>query len=562
MAQPDLLRVEGLSVWYPGAGRPALADLDLAVAPGECVAVVGPSGSGKSTLCRALLDLLPPGSRCTGRIAWCGEDLVAGSARWRGLRGGALGLVLQDHRHALDPVRRVGDQLDEVVALRAPHLDRAARRRRVAELLAAVHLDQVPDVARRHAHELSGGQRQRVNLAATLAGGPRLLLADEPTTALDLPVQREILALLLSLVRDAGLSLLLVTHDRDLVPLVADRVLEVGAATPAVATGTAPATGSTVPTTARLAARRVHVSVASRGGPRDVVCGVDLELAPGRTVGLAGESGSGKTTLLRALAGWLRPRAGSVELAGPVPAAPAARRRLVQLVSQDPAAALDPQQTVHAAIREAASQVAGRRDAAERARRLLADVDLTADLGRRLPRELSGGQRQRAQLARALAVAPWFLLADEPTSSLDPDRRLALLALLARLREVHGIGLVIASHDLGLLAARADEVVVMHAGLIVERYRPARHAEPRHPFAAALAAASPTRLTPADLRLPSVARGDTRPAAPGRRLVGPGCPYAPRCPHAEPACRTALPPLVEETDGRWLRCPVRGLGAR
>ncbi len=529
---------------------------DLAIAAGECVAVVGPSGSGKSTLCRALLDLLPPDAHCAGSVAWQGADLRRGSDQWRRLRGTGLGLVLQDHRHALDPVRRVGDQLAELVALHHPDLTAEGRRREVASLLARVALADGPDYGRRYPHELSGGQRQRVNLAAALAGRPALLLADEPTTALDLPVQREILGLLVRLVKDDGLALLLVTHDRGLVPLVADRVVTVGEAAagpPPVATDPAAVRGAGGRAAGR--ARTCTVAVPSRGGRRDVVRGVTLELTAGRTVGLAGESGSGKTTLARTLAGWLEPRSGSVDLAGPVPTDPRARRRLIQLVSQDAAAALDPQQGVFAAVVEAARQVAAPAPALAIARPSAGRVRSHGGRWRAATWRTVGWAAAAAQLARALAVAPWFLLADEPASSLDPDRRRVLLQLLDRARREHGVGVLLVSHDLALLEQWCETVVVMLGGLVVECYRPARQGDPRHPVSRALAAADPARLGRGDLlREPSamIAANQDPPGS----IDAPGCPFAPRCPQAEAACRADLPPLIELADGHLLRCPV------
>lgn len=560
MGRPELLAVRDLTVWYPGATTPAITGLDLDVAAGECVAVLGPSGGGKSTLCRALLDLLPRGSRRKGSLRWRGRPLTAGSSDWRSLRGAELGLVLQDHRHALDPVRRVGAQLAELVALWRPDLGPDDRRHEVASMLTRVGLDNRHGYAERYPHQLSGGQRQRVNLAAALAGRPALLLADEPTTALDLPVQRDVLALLARLVRQDGLALLLVTHDRDLLPLIADHVVELGHAPARPGPPTTATAAPRTPDDARLIADDVRVDLASRGGRRDVVRGVSLELTAGEVVGLCGASGCGKTTLVRTLAGWLQARRGRVSLRGPWPAGSRGGRQLVQLVSQDASAALDPQQSILAAVVEAARRVVPPGQAEESARALLAEMDLGPDDWGRRPAALSGGQRQRAQLARALAVAPWFLLADEPASSLDPARRDLLLDLLARVRQTRGVGVMIVAHDLGMLEARCDRVLVMQAGLVVEGYRPGPHAGPLHPAAQALAAAAPERLLPDDLRDRwSIAAVESSSHA---AVQAGGCPHAAVCPLVEPACTTALPGLVEMADGRLLRCPVRERRAR
>jgi peptide/nickel transport system ATP-binding protein len=559
---PELLTVRDLRVWYPEATAPALAGLDLDVVAGECVAVLGPSGSGKSTLCRALLDLLPPGSRCQGDVRWRGEALVSGTRRWAQLRGSELGLVLQDHRHALDPVRRVGAQLAELVALHRPELDAPGRRREVASLLARVALDDGPDYAGRYPHQLSGGQRQRVNLAAALVGRPSLLLADEPTTALDLPVQRGVLALLARLVRDEGLALLLVTHDRDLVPLMADRVVDIDGALAPVAGRRGDPVLDTAHPEVRLIGRDLRVAVTAHGRRRDVVHGVSLELAAGEVVGLAGESGSGKTTLVRALAGWVPARTGTVILDGPGPRGGRRRRPLVQLVSQDAAAALDPQQSILAAVCEAARQAAPVGQADTVARQLLSEVDLGPELWGRRPSALSGGQRQRAQLARALAVAPWFVLADEPASSLDPRRRSLMLDLLARMRRARGVGVLVVSHDLAMLEAHCDRLLVMHAGLVVECYRPGGPGGPLHPASRALVDAAPARLRRSDLLDDPSTDGHTERRHPGGGSAGAGCPYASRCPLVEATCLTTVPHLVALSDQRLLRCPVQARRAR
>lgn len=545
MARRELLTVRGLTVWLPGADEPVLDGVDLDLAAGECVAVVGPSGCGKSTLCRALLDLLPAGSRRRGEVTWHDGRTLSDPVAWRRLRGRGLGLMLQDHRHSLDPVRTIGDQIAEVVDLHRVGGELTSVNDEVLGLLERIRLP--IDLAHRYPHQLSGGQRQRANLAATLAARPAVLLADEPTTALDLPVQREILDLLVRLVRDDDLGLLLVTHDQSLVPLLAEQVVELGSEPPPTAEA-----GATVPAPdvgcEALEVRDLVVSVRSGTRRKDVVKGVSLTLPAGRTLGLAGESGSGKTTLVRAVAGWLEPRAGEVLLSGQA----ARGRRLVQLVSQDPAAALDPLQTAEAAVLEAARLVDDRATARHRARELMAAVDLDRSLAGRRPHELSGGQRQRLVLARALAVRPRFLLADEPASSLDPPRRQQLLDLLARLQHEYGLGLLLVSHDLDLLARRCDRIAVLDDGLVVEIYAPAEHGAPRHPLACNLAAAAPCRLDRQSLGRPG--HGAVAPEPP---VEGPKCPYCSRCEWVVPACKTALPPLITAPDGRLLRCPVR-----
>ncbi len=548
----DLLQVRGLTVQYPGASRPAIADLDLDVVAGECVALVGPSGCGKSTLCRALLDLLPAGTDRRGTIVWQGRDLTLDPQDWRRVRGAGMGLVLQDHRHALDPVRRVGDQVAEVVRRHRSGCTSAQAHAAADDLLDEVRLS-AADHARRYPHQLSGGQRQRVCLAASLAADPQLLLADEPTTALDLMVQRDIASLLVDLVRRRGLSLVLVSHDRDLVSLLADRVVDLaGDPPPGEIPGADHGNRDVAPPETRLAVRGLTVTVAGPRGPSTVVAGVDLDLVGGRTLGLVGESGAGKTTLARALAGWLPRAAGEVRLTGGTAVTGPALRRAVQLVSQDPAAALDPRQTAGAAVIEAARAAGLDRDEAVRdAAERLAEVDLAPALADRLPGELSGGQRQRLQLARALAARPRVLVADEPASSLDPVRRDALLELMRRSQQRHAVALMIISHDLSLLVRWCDEIVVMLAGHLVELYRPGLVDGPRHPFARDLAAATPAKLSRLHgFESTLVGRPETNQQPPPN-----GCPYASRCDLVQPTCLTALPALLDLGEGHLVRCP-------
>jgi len=554
VAGADLLQVRSLTVRYAGTSRPAIEDFDLNVDSGECVAVVGPSGSGKSTICRALLNLLPPTADWTGSIRWQGQDLGQQPRMWRRMRGRGLGLVLQDHRHALDPVFRIGDQVSEVVKRHRPDLDRAARWEITRSLLAEVRLPDTTEFARRYPHQMSGGQRQRVGIAAALAAEPRLLLADEPTTALDLVVQRDIMALLIDLVHRRGLALLLVSHDRDLVALLADRVVDLESAgkvggSPQATAEPALIAAATGPC---LVVRGLTVTVAGPRGRHPVVEGVDLDLNAGKTLGLAGESGAGKTTLARALAGWHPIDSGSMDLVGGPGGAPSARRRAVQLVSQDPAAALDPRQTVLAAVTEAARATGCDADAARQgALRLLDEVELGPELAGRRPGTLSGGQRQRLQLARALATQPRVLVADEPASSLDPRLRRRLLDLMKRVQRRQGLALLLISHDLPFLERWSDQVAVMLAGKVVELYSPGYVESPRHPFARDLAAAAPARLSclhgsgsPTDGEL------ETNQQPPPN-----GCPYALRCDLVQPACRTHLPDLRDLGAGHLVRCP-------
>lgn len=566
MAHNGLLQVRGLTAGYGGAAQPVFTGLDLDLAAGQCLAVVGPSGCGKSTLCKALLDLLPDDAKLDGSIRWSGHELTADRARWHRLRGAELGLLLQDHRYALDPVRRVGDQIAEVVRHHRPDLARPLVRTMVHELLADVRLPAPSLLARRYPHQLSGGQRQRACLAAALAAGPRLLLADEPTTALDLLVQRDIICLLRDLVDRRNLALLLVTHDRDLVALVADRTMT----WPQKEHDNDPTTPCDDPIRARvsmpgapcLKVRELCVAVAAAGRSQTVVHRLGLDLMEGQTLGLAGESGAGKTTLARALAGWHPLQAGTVELAGSEGMSDGARLRAIQMLSQDAVASLNPRQRVLAAVIEAARAAGDAPDLAKsRARSLLRDVDLDSDLERRTTAALSGGQRQRVQLARALAARPRVLVADEPASSLDAKRRDGLVSLLRRLQDQYGLALLVIAHDLVWLEGWCDRVAVMIEGHLVECYSPGIADLPMHPFARDLAAVACRNLSREVL---SVMPGEPATAVPiastlktaaqpAKEMVG--CPYAQRCRWAEPACHRLLPDLRDRGGGHFLRCP-------
>ncbi len=562
MSAPDLLVVRDLTVTYPGASAPALAGCDLTLAAGETLAVVGASGCGKTTLARALLGLLPAGAARSGRV-WVQGAEMTGEAAWRLVRGRQIGLVLQDPETALHPVLRIGDQVAAPLRHHAG-LARAEAWARAVALLAEVGLPDPEALARRHPHELSGGMRQRVGIAAALAASPSLLVADEPTSSLDLTSQREILLLLRDLQRSRQLALVFVTHDLDLVPVVAaklmvldgGRVVEAGPAAQVFAApahaatrallGTAPVAArlpGAVPGSAKpvLAARDLTVRRTAGGRTRDVVRGLDLELGAGEMVGLAGESGCGKSTLARALAGHL-PYTGT--LASP----PRGRCRAVQLVFQDPAAALDPRQTILAAVTQAAAAAGQAGDAARRtARALLAEVGLTDADADRLPHELSGGQQRRVVLARALAADPRVLIADEPTSSVDPPTRARLLALLAELQARRGLAILLISHDLPLLRRSCQRVAVMTDGVIVEIFPTTAGVEPRHPFARELAAAAPSALTPDERR--------SAPAS-GRASDAGGCPWQQRCEWRQTACQHTIAPLVEVAPGHLLRCPI------
>jgi len=534
-------------VAYPGpdGGREALRGVDLALDAGEVVAVVGPSGAGKSSLALAVLGLLPSRSRVSGVLRWRGEPVAPGPAHRR-LLGRDIGMLFQDPLASLDPVVRVGDQLVETLrALRRDGSLDAHRRSR--ELLAEVLLPDPAAVARRYAHQLSGGERQRVALALALAGDPALLVADEPTTALDAAVGAAVAGLLGDLVRRRGMSLLLVTHDPRLTAGLVDRVLRLesgriaaGAATVAVVGEVDGPAGEAGPCAdagvgaPALSCRGVEVRYPGHGGRPDVVAvrGVDLTIGAGSSLALVGESGCGKTSLARAVCGHLRPAAGEIEVGGrPVGGRP---RRAAQMIFQDPYSSLDPRQTCGDAVAEAA-RAAGGTAAASRlaAADLLAAAGLGPGIAAQRPHALSGGQRQRVAVARALAARPVLLVADEPTGSLDPDAASLLIEVLRRFRGDTGCGLLLITHDVALARRTCREVAVMFAGHVLE-VLPAG-AVPSHPYTRRLSTGGEGALIPPDLA---------------------GCPYASRCPLVEDACRSALPDLRSLVPGHVSRCPV------
>ncbi|WP_067244803.1 ATP-binding cassette domain-containing protein [Microbacterium resistens] len=504
-AQEPALRVRNLSVRLGGA--PLVDGVSFDVAPGECVAIVGESGAGKSLTAAALLGLTPSGARVeSDELRIAGRDARGASERsWRRFRGDTIALVSQDALVSLDPLRTVGAEVAEPLAIHT-RLSRAGRSARVVDLLADVA---VPDPARRarqRPHELSGGLRQRALIASALAADPRVLVADEPTTALDATVQARVLGLLRHLA-DSGRAIVFISHDFAAVERVADRVLvlsggrviergEVAAVmrdpqhdqTRALVAASRHRPRPSVPSGADAEVVVSAVGASKSYGGVPAVLDVHLRVVRGRTLGLVGESGSGKTTLARMIVGAESADTGLIRVADES----VSGGGRPQLVHQNPRGALDPRWSVGRSIREAL-EAAGvpRAHRAGRARRLLAEVGLGPDLARRRPSALSGGQRQRVAIARALAADPRILVLDEPVSALDPTVRERVLELLRRLQRERALTMVFVSHDLDVVAAVADDVAVMQRGRIVEQGTVAQvFAAPQHPFTRELLAAS------------------------------------------------------------------------
>ncbi|MCY1204066.1 Glutathione import ATP-binding protein GsiA [compost metagenome] len=530
----ELLRIDNLTVDLPpGADRPhAIKGLSLSAHAGEILCVVGESGSGKSLTAGAILGLLPQGVRASaGQVLWEGQDLLRlPPDALRRLRGKRIGMIFQEPMTALNPLRTIGDQIAEVFRTHT-RLPRAEIRRRTLDLLESVRL---PDPARAlgaYPHELSGGQRQRAMIAMALALEPALLIADEPTTALDVTTQAQILHLIHDLQRRKGTAVLFITHDFGVVAEIADRVavmqrgelvesgtaqqvLEhprhpytralIGAVPPLAASATRPAPDAGAPAILRTQGLsktyRKRGWLGRPGRETRALDDVTLTLRQGATLGIVGESGSGKSTLARTLLGLALPDAGGIVLDGePLgfkgAAARRAHARRVQMVFQDPYGSLNPRQRVGEIVsRGPIVHGASRAEALARTRELFELVGLSPDALRRYPHEFSGGQRQRIGLARALAMRPQVLIADEPVSALDVSVQAQVLALLARLREQLGLSILFITHDLRVAAQVCDDVAVMKDGRVVEEGPCAQvFGQPSHPYTQALLAAVPGR---------------------------------------------------------------------
>ncbi len=533
--QRPLLQIEQLQVSI--SGQPLIHELTLSLAPGEILGLVGESGSGKSLTALSILGLLPRGAQATGRILLDGRDLLAqNEAALNAMRGRDIGMVFQEPMTALNPLINIGDQVAEVLRVHRATSWRAARLR-AQELLERVGLPAAAFGLDRYPHQLSGGQRQRVAIAMAIALQPKLLIADEPTTALDVTTQAQILALLQRLVREEGCALLLVTHDLAVVAERADqvavlrdgRLVEQGQAELVLARPEQPYTASLLSHsrvqrlrglleaepgqegTPLLEVRELVREYRHGGGlfkPASVFRAVDqvsLTVQPGETVGLVGESGCGKSTLLRCILGLDRPQAGQILLQGQVFNARQTRptgateqmalRRIVQIVFQDPYGSFDPRWRVWQLVAEPLHLLASRPapdEARRRAVLLLEKVGLTAADADRYPHQFSGGQRQRIAIARALIAEPALVVLDEAVSALDMSIRAQILALLAALSRELGVSYLFVSHDMSVVRAITDRVYVMAKGRIVESgTTQSLFDQPQHDYTASLVAATP-----------------------------------------------------------------------
>jgi peptide/nickel transport system ATP-binding protein len=533
-----LVQVEDLRVAFGPNRHEVVRGVSFEVAPGECFALVGESGSGKSVTARTLLGLAGGSSHVAARtLGLHGKSVLGNHDRdWRRVRGRQVGFVLQDALVSLDPLRTVGAEIAETLRLHR-FGGRAKRRERVLELLTAVGVPEPELRARQLPHELSGGQRQRALIASAIALDPPLVIADEPTTALDVTIQAQILDLLLAM-KDRGTGLILISHDLAVVSRLADRVavmrdgqlVEEGAVADVLTQPQDPYTQAlldAVPAAHRkgtrlsnVPPRPVHADhrnepptdgivlqadglVKRFRGPdrveRTAVSDVSFTIGVGETLGIVGESGSGKTTTARLALALLRPDAGTVRLAGePWSEATEAdrrpRRRRISAVYQDPLGSFDPRWTVRRIVEDAlpADIYPDADSRRRRTRELLADVGLEDEHLDRRPLLLSGGQRQRVAIARALATEPSLIVCDEPVSALDVTIQAQVLDLLADLQQRLGLSYLFISHDLGVIHHVADRVLVMRDGCVVESGTAAEIFEaPRDPYTRQLLASLP-----------------------------------------------------------------------
>ncbi len=524
------LAVEGLSVALPkGADRPlALDNVSLTLGSNEILCLVGESGSGKSTTGRAIMRLLPPSVRIqAGQARLDGQELFSlPEPAMREIRGSRIGMIFQEPMTALNPLRTIGDQIGEVFRVHTK-LTRAETAKRVQELLSEVLIPDPVAAAKAFPHELSGGQRQRAMIAMALALEPAVLIADEPTTALDVTTQAQILKLIRDLQKRKGTGVLFITHDFGVVAEIADRVavmqwgkvVEQGPASEILNNPQHPYTQSLIaavpplkPTARPPCDNEVLLRVSGlsktygrktlfgKGRVTHAVRDVSFELRRGATLGIVGESGSGKSTTARCVARLIAADTGSVTLGSEDLLALSARQwrresQKVQMVFQDPFASLNPRRRVGELVAQGlVARGVDRGKAMDRTRLLFEMVGLDPEAVSRYPHEFSGGQRQRIGLARALAPEPQVLIADEAVSALDVSVQAQVLDLLESLRQRLGLSVLFITHDLRVAAQVTDELIVMKNGEMVEAGRASDILEnPRHPYTQMLIGAVPGR---------------------------------------------------------------------
>jgi oligopeptide/dipeptide ABC transporter ATP-binding protein len=585
-----LLVVDNLSVAY--GTTPAVEAVSLELAPGRCLGIIGESGAGKTQAFLAMMGLLPAQARVAGRARLAGVDLLGPDAM--ALRGQRIAMIFQDPMTSLTPHMRIGDQIAEPLVIHRGMSWKEARAH-AAVLLDQVRMNDVPRQVRQYPHELSGGMRQRAMIAMALACDPRLLIADEPTTALDVSVQAQILALLRQLVAERGMALAVVTHDMGVIAALADdvivmrqgRVIERGpverilaapehehtrsllAATPRVDTPGAGSAGGPDhgETVKPLTVRDLRIFHRLRGGwlrrSRELraVDGVSLDLAAGEALGIVGESGCGKSTLTRALLR-LGPITGGeiVWLGRAIQDLEGEALRLLragmQIVFQDAFASLDPTMSVADIVAEPLRALRPAMSPVQRSAAvidMLASVGLGAEFAQRRSRELSGGQCQRVAIARAMVLEPRLLVCDEAVSALDVSIQAQLLELFEAIKREHGTSIVFVSHNLAVVRRLCERVLVMYLGRVVEE-GPTEEVfrAPRHPYTRMLLESVPL-LDPQRerARLATLTVQGETPSAVDRPS---GCAFRTRCPAAQPTCAALRPEPEIVADSHQVAC--------
>jgi peptide/nickel transport system ATP-binding protein len=494
----------GVDFWVEGEWVPAAKNLNYEIAAGEVLAIVGESGSGKSASSMALLGLTPQNGRVFGSVKLSGEELVTATPkRLREIRGSGIAVIFQEPMTALNPVYTIGFQIMETLRVHFNMTNQNAKQRAI-ELLTMVDLPDPEKAFNSYPHQLSGGQRQRAMIAQAISCDPKLLIADEPTTALDVTIQAEILDLLRDLHKRLNSAILLITHDMGVVADLADRVLvmkdgvmveegssrqiyksprqaytqQLLAAVPNLGQGAALAAKPASKENVVLSLENVNIEYPKRGRVPAFLAAknINLEIAKGEVVGLVGESGSGKTTVGRAAVGLLAVKSGSLIVAGK-DISRTSRSELRELrsklgiVFQDPGSSLNPRWSISQSISEplVLSKLFSKDQVSKRIDELLDQVQLPISYRNRYPHELSGGQRQRVGIARALSLSPEFLVADEPTSALDVSVQARVLELLKDLQKDLGFACLFVSHDLAVVDFLVDRIAVMNHGEIVEQ---------------------------------------------------------------------------------------------
>lgn len=528
----EVLRVEQLCV-STAEGKPILHNISFEIAAGETLCLVGESGSGKSVTSLATLGLLPQGALLaeSGRILLEGEDVLAVSnGRLKALRGNSMAMIFQEPMTALNPVLSVGRQIDEVLQTHTS-LTATQRRAKVMDALSQVHLPDIERIHDAYPHQLSGGQRQRIMIAMALVLEPRLLIADEPTTALDVTTQQQILKLIRELQQKHGTAVLFITHDMGVVVDVADRVcvmrhgeiVESGTVDDVLSRPREPYTQALLAAVPALKPRpsrresspQVVLDVSELGKVYPAAGGmlswfgkhrpgtravheVSFLLKRGRTLGIVGESGSGKSTVARCVMRLLTPTHGAVRVTGKdiselSSAGLKPHRKRIQMIFQDPNRSLNPRMTIGKSLIEGPMNYGmSFAEAWQRGQQLLELVGLPADAIERFPHQFSGGQRQRIAIARALAMEPDVIVADEAVSALDVSVQAQVLKLLDDIQQRLGVAILFITHDLRVAAQLCDDVLVMQHGQLVE-YGPAGQVlgNPQHSYTRQLMDAVP-----------------------------------------------------------------------